>query len=158
MDNFIFTEANEEIKEKICVNWEHMRKWRLGLMPEGEGCYVAAALLNGEVVGFASLAPVELISPMNGCISACIKDIEVEDEFQRKGIGRTLVGKLEEWAKNYGYRQITAWSSQNKVEAIHMWYALNFGMCPAVMLGESAVGDPNAKIVGYYVVKMLNPT
>lgn len=157
MDNIIFTEANDEIKEKICVTWDHMKEWRSELMPEGDDCYVAAALLNGEVVGFASLGPAELISPLNGCVSACIMDIEVEDEFHRKGIGRTLVGMLEDWAKNYGYRQIWAWSSQPNVEAIHMWYALNYGMCPAVMLGKSAIGDTDAKVVGYYVVKMLNP-
>ena len=157
MDNIIFIEANEVIKENICVIWEHMKKWRLDLMPEGDGCYVAAALINGEVVGFASLAPAELIPPLNGVVSACITDIEVDEAYQRKGIGRTLIGMLEDWAKNYGYRQIWAWSSQNNVEAIRMWYALNYGMCPAVMLGKSAVGDPNAKIVGYYVVKMLNP-
>ena len=127
-------------------------------MPEGDGCYVAAALLNEEVVGFASLGPAELIPPLSGCISACIMDIEVEDDFQRKGIGRTLVGMLEDWAKNYGYRQVWAWSSQKNVEAIQMWYALDYGMCPAVMLGESAIGDPNDKIVGYYVVKILNTT
>jgi len=156
-DKFIFSEANKEIRERIIAKWEHLKSWGSGLIPEGEGCYTAAALLNGEVVGFASLGPSEMIPPLSGCVGAYILDIEVENDFQRMGIGGNLVGMLENWAKNYGYRQIGAWSSQNKFEAIHMWHALNYGMCPAVMLGESAVGDPNAKIVGYYVVKMLNP-
>ena len=157
MNNFTFIEVNDEIKGRIIAQWgQWVQDWNC--IPKGEGCYAVAALSDDKIVGYAALGPQELIPPLNGCIDAYIMDIEVDEEFQRRGIGRTLVGMLEDWAKSYGYRQIRAWSSQYSVEAIHMWYALNYCMCPAVMLGVSAVtGDPNEKVIGYYYAKILNP-
>ena len=56
---------------------------------------------------------------------------------ERQGIGKRMIGILEEKARAYGYKQIRAWSSQDKVEALNMWYSLNYCMCPAAMLGQS---------------------
>ena len=62
----------------------------------------------------------------------------------------------EEWAKAYGYRQIRAWSSDDKTEAIPMWYALGYGVCPAIMRGESVIKEFAGKpIYGFYVSKVL---
>ena len=154
--SFIYTEIDEEIEEKMIAKWG---KWVKGNLPKGEGCYAVAALTEGEVVGCATLGPKELLPPLDGRFDAFIRFIEVEEQYRRKGIGKTIVGMLENWAKSYGYRQIRAWSSQDKTEALNMWYALNYCMCPAVMLGVSAkTGDPNEKVLGYYYAKMLNPT
>lgn len=157
MQNIEYTKIDDEIKQKIIGQWgQWVQDWNC--IPEGRGCYGVAATADAKIVGFAALGPQELTPPLNGCFDAYIMDIEVDEEFQRRGIGRTLAGMLEDWAKSYGYRQIRAWSSEKSVEAIHMWYNLNYCMCPAVMLGVSAVtGDPNEKVTGYYYAKMLNP-
>jgi len=63
-----------------------------------------------------------------------------------------MISRTEKWAKEYGYRQIRAWSSQDKIEAIPMWYALDYCMCPAKIWVEWC-----KKVVdGFYVTKKLN--
>ena len=153
--SFTYIQIDERIEAKIITKWGD---WVKEEFPKGEGCYAVAALMGDEVVGFATLGPRKFIPPLEEYRDAFIQSIEVDEQFQRRGIGSALVGMLESWAKAYGYRQIRAWSSQDKTSALHMWYALNYCMCPAVMLGVSVkTGDPSEKVVGYYYAKMLNP-
>jgi ribosomal protein S18 acetylase RimI-like enzyme len=83
--------------------------------------------------------------------------IEVDESYRRQAIGKQIIKILEKKAREYGYKQIRAWSSEDKVEALNMWYSLNYCMCPAAMLGQSIKpGFENQKIIGYYYAKILN--
>ena len=62
-----------------------------------------------------------------------------------------LIAMPEEWASDFGYRQIRAWSSQDKQEAIPMWNALDYCMCPAKIWVEWC----KEVVDGYYVAKRL---
>ncbi len=73
------------------------------------------------VVGFAAIHPQQWIAPLDNYSDGFIEVIEVAKEYRRQGIGSHLVKLLEEFAKSYGYHQIRAWSSDDKVEALHMW-------------------------------------
>lgn len=122
----------------------------------GEGCFLVAAMDNDIVAGFAAIHPQQWIAPLDYCSDGFIEVIEVAKEYRRQGIGRRLVKLLEEFAQSYGYYQIRAWSSDDKVEALHMWHKLKYCMCPAAMLGESLCkGYDNQQIVGYYYAKIL---
>lgn len=123
----------------------------------GDGCYLVAALDGDRVAGFAALHPKQWIAPLEQYSDGFIEVIEVAEEYQRQGIASRLVKMLEEYAASYGYYQIRAWSSEDKVEALNMWRKLNYCMCPAAMLGESACKEPGKKqIIGYYYAKRLN--
>ncbi len=60
-----------------------------------------------------------------------------------------MIELCEERARQLGTCQLRAWSSEDKIEAIPMWRALGFGLCPA------EEGSKGQKVRGYYVVKRL---
>lgn len=122
----------------------------------GNGCYLIAAMDNGTVAGFATIHPAQWIAPFDDCFDGFIEVIEVAKKYQRQGIGSNLVRLIEGFAKSYGYYQIRAWSSDDRIEALHMWHKLKYCMCPAAMLGQSARGGyENQQIAGYYCTKIL---
>ena len=90
----------------------------------------------------------DLPSPLTGTEKAFIDFIEVSQDYRRRGIAQRLVQMAEDRARDNGVCQIRAWSSQNKIEAIPMWKALGFSLCPADPKDE---GSP-----GYYVAKRLD--
>lgn len=131
-----------------------------GCLVEGPGCCRIAAVDtdSGQVAGFAALRPARWIAPLEQETDGFIEVIEVGKAYRRQGIGRALVERLEKFAAEYGYYQIRAWSSCDKVEALHMWRRLQYCMCPAVMLGQSVRKEfAQQPIVGYYYAKLLNP-
>lgn len=155
--NILYKQIDTDIEDAIVTQhgkWVH----DYNCLVRGEGCYLIAAM-DGEVVaGFAALHPARWIAPLDQYSDGFIEVIEVADAYRRQGIGCTLVKLLEEYAASYGYYQIRAWSSEDKVEALNMWRKLNYCMCPAAMLGQSVKkGYENQQIVGYYYAKLLNP-
>ena len=54
-----------------------------------------------------------------------------------------------ERARARGVYQLRAWSSEDKTEAIPMWKALGFGLCPATTY------PGGREIEGYFVTKVL---
>lgn len=150
MSEVVYTQINQALKDKIVSSYGD---WIIkhGCLLLEEGSYAVAALLDEEVVGFAGINQAELEPPLNGCYDAFINIIEVDERFRRQGIGRHMITMIENWAKAYGYRQIRAWSSEDKVSAIHMWYALNYAMCPSREIHDVVIN-------GYVYAKLLNPT
>lgn len=123
----------------------------------GEGCYSFGAFDGDEPVGFISAYPEFLIPPLADEKDAYIDVIEVDAAYKRRGIASELVLRTERWAKDYGYRQIRTWSSDDKEEAIPMWRSLNYCLCPAYMYGEDFAPDPDGSLpLGYYAAKLLN--
>lgn len=129
-----------------------------GCLHFGYGCYSLAAFHGEEPVGFISTYPETLIPPLEEQCDAYIDVIEVDKKYRGHGIARKMITMTEQWAKGYGYRQIRSWSSDDKEEAIPMWYALNYCVCPAIMYGEDLCpNEDGSKPTGYYVAKLLNP-
>lgn len=154
--NIIYREIDTAIEDAICAqygNWVH----DYHCLMRGDGCYLVAAMDGDVVAGFAAVHPAQWIVPLEQYSDAFIEVIEVAESYRRHGIGSTLVGKLEKFAKSYGYYQIRAWSSCDKVEALNMWRKMNYCMCPAAMLGQSVRKCcENQQIAGYYYAKLLN--
>ena len=113
MSEIIFKEINPEIEKQIVGIWGD---WvvKYGCLHYGDGCYSLAALCDGKPVGFISAYPLQLPEPLQAYRDAYIDDIEVHEDFKRQGIARKLLSMTEQWAKDYGYRQIRAWSSEDK--------------------------------------------
>ena len=154
--NIVYKEIDTDIERMIA---EQYGSWvnDYDCLVRGEGCFLIAAMDGECVAGFAALRPAQWIKPLEMYRDAFIEVIEVKKAYRRQGIGSQLVKWLEGFAKEYGYYQIHAWSSDDKVEALHMWYKLNYCMCPAAMLGVSSVpGFENKQIKGYYYAKLLN--
>ena len=152
----IYKEINSTIEDAIIAQYgSWVRDYNC--LAKGDGCYLVAALDGDIVAGFAALHPEQRIAPLEQYSDGFIEVIEVAKAYQRQGIGSTLVKMLEKYATSYGYYQIRAWSSDDKIEALHMWHKLNYCMCPAAMLGQSICeGYENKQIVGYYYAKLLN--
>ena len=132
------------------------------MLPNGDGCYSVAAMCGEQVVGFSALAPARWTPPLEKYGDVLIHSIEVAESFRRRGIGRQLITMLVDWARSSGYRQIRAWSSYESPEALNMWYAMGYAMCPAYEPfyenGQVAYEDGKAKGLnpGYYYAKVLN--
>jgi GNAT superfamily N-acetyltransferase len=87
--------------------------------------------------------------PVLDIVDWYIDILEVHKEFRRRGIATHLIELVHKAAKEQGIYQIRSWSSEDKDEAIPMWKALGFGLCPATTY-------PHGKEVkGYFVAKVL---
>ena len=75
--------------------------------------------------------------------------LEVHKNYRRKGIATHLIQMVCERARDEGIYQIRSWSSEDKVEAIPMWKALRFGLCPAVTYPQGK------EVKGYFVARVL---
>ena len=155
--SILYKEIDTFIEEAIVEqygNW--VREY--GCLVRGEGCYLIAAIDGETVVGFVALHPARWIAPLEQHFDGFIEVIEVAEAYRRQRVGSTLVKFLEDYARTYGYYQIRAWSSDDKVGALNMWRKLNYCMCPAAMLEQSIKKEyENQQIVGYYYAKLLNP-
>jgi len=155
-EEITYVPIDETIEQKI-IAWFGDGIMKYDMLPNRDGCYRVAAMCGERVVGFAAAAPARWKPPLEQYGDVFIHSIEVDEFFRKRGIGRRLIIFLEDWARNNGYRQIRAWSSYESPEALYMWYAMGYAMCPAV--------EPiyeNGKIKGlnpgYYYAKILNLT
>lgn len=155
MTEITFKEIDKVIEKQIVQIWGN---WvtEYGCIHYGKGCYSMAALLNNLPIGYISLYPIHFPIPLGTYSEAYIDDIEVHQDFRRNGVAKKLVFLAENWAKNYGYTQIRAWSSDDKISAIKMWHSLGYGLCPAYMRGKSVIKEFTEKpISGFYAVKRI---
>jgi len=155
MQNIIYKQIDDEIERKILA-WFGDAIIKYDMLPKRDGCYCVAAMCGEQIVGFSAVSPARWTPPLEQYGDAFINSIEVAEIFRRRGIGRRLITILENFARENGYRQIRAWSSYASPEALHMWYSMNYAMCPAVEpIYEN--GQIKGLNPGYYYAKILNP-
>jgi len=143
--NIQFVDASEAIKTCVLNEWGEKTARHMHIT---DGFSIVA--LQGEMlVGLISTYWRELPAPLNGEFDAYIDILEVHRDFRRKGIATQLIEISMRRAKQKGMRQIRSWSSEDKTEAIHMWNALGFGLCPATTYPKGQ------EVKGYFVVKIL---
>jgi GNAT superfamily N-acetyltransferase len=107
------------------------------------------AAMDGDIpVGYVYITPQVLAYPLEHLKDAYIEIVEVHENYQRQGIGQHLILCAEEWAKKAGFKQIRTHSNNKSVEAINMWYKLNYGLCQHVYYAEEGCA-------GYWVAKVL---
>ena len=92
----------------------------------------AFVAMDGETpVGLIAVYRRCLPPPLSETFEGFINLIEVAEAYRRHGIGRWLVEMSLQRCRSQGLHQIRAWSSEDKTEAITMWKALGFALCPA---------------------------
>lgn len=140
-----FMEADEAINARVVNEWGEKVARHMHLT---QGFSIVA--LHGEMLaGLISTCWRDLPTPLNGDFDAYIDILEVHRDFRRKGIATQLIEISMGRAKQKGMSQIRAWSSEDKIEVIHLWRKLGFGLCPATMYPDAR------EVKGYFVVKTL---
>ena len=152
----LYIPLNDEIEKRLFEKYNWIYKYNC--IPKYDRCYNIVAIFENEPVGCATLGPQKWTPPLDMYEDVFIHWIIVDEPFRRKGIGRQLICMLEKWAKENGFRQIRAWSDEQSIEALHMWYALDYAMCPAVEPIYNSEGKLEMLINGYRYAKILNPT
>jgi GNAT superfamily N-acetyltransferase len=145
MDELTVVEADEALRRRLGEAWGPVVAAHLHL---SDG-FSLVALRNAEPVGLIAIAWRGLPPPLPPTVEAFIDIIEVAVAYRRRGVARRLVALAAERARAHGAYQLRAWSSADKREAIPLWRALGFALCPATTYpGGTAVE-------GYFVALVL---
>jgi GNAT superfamily N-acetyltransferase len=89
-----------------------------------------------------------LLPPLSETCEGYIDILQVHRDFRRQGIATRLIDLSLARAHEKGAYQMRAWSSLDKPEAIQMWKALGFGLCPAKTYPDGQ------EVTGYFVTKL----
>lgn len=140
-----YLEADERIRDRVEREWGHKAASHMHL---SDG-FSIVALENDILVGLISACWRNLPPPLPDTREGYVDILEVHREYRRKGIARQLIQMACGRAKRKGVYQLRAWSSEDKIEAIPLWRALGFGLCPSV-------AHPQGKEVkGFFVTRVL---
>lgn len=140
-----FIDADEVIKTRVLNEWGEKAARHMHLTDGFSMIVLHRETLAGLISTYWKKLPV----PLNDDFDAYIDILEVHKDFRRQGIARRLIEISMERAKRTGMRQIRAWSSEDKIEAIRMWKALGFGLCPATTYSNGQ------EVKGFFVAKTL---
>ncbi len=111
--------------------------------------FAYVAMVDETPVGLIAVYRRRLPPPLLETHEGFINIVQVTEAFRRHGIGRRLVEMSIERCRALGLHQIRGWSSEDKTEAIPMWKALGFALCPAT---EHPQG---LEVKGYFVAYQL---
>lgn len=140
-----YIDADVVWRERIRQEWGETAARHMHL----DDGFSILALAEGQPVGLISIRWQLLSAPLANTGEAFIDIIEVAQDFRRRGIASQLVEVAVGRAKQKGVYQVRAWSSIDKFEAISMWRALGFGLCPATSYFNGQ------KVDGYFVTWVL---
>jgi GNAT superfamily N-acetyltransferase len=139
----IYLDADEKLKDRVGREWGEKAARHMHI---ADGFSILA--LNDEhLVGLISVYGKKL--PLLETLDWYIDILEVPENYRRKGIATRLIDIVCERANAAGIYQLRSWSSEDKVEAIPMWKALGFGLCPATTYPQGK------EVKGYFVAKVL---
>jgi len=111
--------------------------------------FTLVALAGDRPVGILAVCRRTLPEPLSHLKEGFINIIEVADDQRRRGIGRTLVTMAGERCRSRGWRQMRAWSADDRCEALCLWAALGFALCPATVFPRDTA------VQGYFVALPL---
>jgi GNAT superfamily N-acetyltransferase len=140
-----FYDAGPETKSRIGQEWGELFARHMHI----DDGFAIIAMIDDQPVGLISVYWRALPAPLPNTFEGYIDIIEVREGHRRRGIARTLVEMAARRASEKGAYQLRAWSSDDKIEAIPMWKALDFGLCPATVYPKGQ------EVHGYFVVKTL---
>jgi GNAT superfamily N-acetyltransferase len=145
MSEVMIVEADEALRQRIGLEWGPVAAAHMHLI---DG-FSLVALRDDEPVGLIAIVWRALPPPLPATLEGFVDIIEVRADSRRRGLARRLVALAEERARAHGAYQLRAWSSADKTEAIPLWRALGFGLCPATTYPR---GEP---VEGYFVARVL---
>lgn len=123
---------------------------------EDKNCNLGA-FDNGRLIGLITAQPRKLIKPLDDQTDLFIAYIEVLEQYQNQGIATKLIKLTEDFGKQNGFFQITAWSNQNAVAMTRLVLKLKYVMCQALMYDENYLPQSLGEYIkGYYYGKRLD--
>ncbi|HEX2997851.1 MAG TPA: GNAT family N-acetyltransferase [Anaerolineales bacterium] len=141
----IFVDADEELKNRLAQEWGEKAARHMHL----EDGFSILAMKENALVGLISVYWKILPPPLPETCEGYIDILEVHKDFRRRGIAAQLIDLSMQRAREKGVYQMRSWSSLDKTEAIPMWKALGFGLCPATTFPKGQ------EVKGYFVSKLL---
>ena len=138
-----YLDADENLRQRVEREWGEKVARHMHL----HDGFSIVALDHETLVGLISVYGKKL--PVLDIVDWYIDILEVHKEFRRRGIATHLIELVYKAAKERGIYQIRSWSSEDKDEAIPMWKALGFGLCPATTYPQGK------EVKGYFVAKVL---
>ena len=145
IDGIDFVEADAAVVTRVEAEWG--RRAARGMHVD-DG-FSIVAIHAGKIVGLISVGWGQLPAPLPATREGYVDNVEVLESHRRRGIARKLVDLAARRAGEHGAYQVRAWSTDDKKEAIPMWKALGFALCPVT---HSLWGP---EITGYFVAKRL---
>lgn len=139
-------DATDVLKNRVMNEWGEKMARHMHL----DDGFSIAALLENNLIGLISVYWRILPPPLTETREGYIDIIEVNEDFRRRAIATQLIDMSLERAKEKGAYQVRAWSSMDKTEAILMWKALGFCLCPATTYPKGQ------EVKGYFVTKLLS--
>ena len=140
-----YIDADEAWERRIAEEWSETAARHMHI---ADG-FSILALSDGDPVGLISVHWRRLPAPLAHTIEGYIDIIEVLAGFRRQGIATRMIELSIERAREQGVYQLRAWSSEDKAEAIPMWEALGFGLCPATTY------PGGQEVKGYFVTRVV---
>lgn len=140
-----YADADESIKDRIEKEWGPKAARYMHLI---DG-FSIVAVRDALLVGLISVYRKKLPAPLSETFDWYVDILEVHQDFRRLRIATRLIDIVCERAKKEGVYQIRSWSSEDRTEAIPMWKALGFALCP------TATYPQGKEVKGYFVAKVL---
>jgi len=140
-----YTDCDDDTKRRVASAMGEV----IGRHIRLEDGFAFAALDGDRPVGIIAVYRRRLPPPLLQTDEGFINIIEVSEGYRRQGIGTRLVELSLERCRALRLHQVRAWSSEDKTEAIPMWKALGFALCPAT---EHPRG---LEVKGYFVARQL---
>ena len=125
MDDLEYREITNSLRDQIIADksWGHAGE-HIRLGPE---CFSIGAFVGEDLVGFISAFRRPLPPPLADLSEAFINIIVVRPSYQRRGIGSSLLQQTVQWARQHRLYQVSAWSTEDRIEAIGLWRKAGFG-------------------------------
>ena len=96
------------------------RRWRK--MPASHGTFVAE--VDGRIAGFIGCSALDIYeSDMPVC---WVMALSVAERFRRRGVGRALLLRVEQWCAEAGLRDIRVHSGEHRADAHAFYEACGF--------------------------------
>ncbi len=140
-----FPDLDEKWVERVAKEWGEKAARHMHV---ADGFSIAATHKE-LLVGLVAVQWRTLPQPLVETREAYIDFLEVHQEYRRRGIARRLIELSSERSRGENMYQLRSWSSEDKTQAIPMWKALGFGLCPARTFPQGK------EIKGYFVTKLV---
>ena len=121
----------QDLNENICIEVSKLFEQLAGdmkqidlieLFEEHNSITFAYCQDNNKIIGIALMCTYTVISGEKGWI----EDVVVETEYRGKGLGRKLMNKLLEVAKEKNLSQVLLFSGSHRTAARHLYTELGF--------------------------------
>ena len=128
MNEIQFTECDENLRSRVGETMGEVAERHVCL----ENGFTFLALDDGRPVGLLAIRRRQLPEPVPETYDGFVNIIKVAAPYRRRGIAKRLVEMTIDRCRQLGLYQVRGWSSVDKLEAIPMWRALGFTLCPGI--------------------------